>query len=355
MTKRELIERRKRRKRIHRIRMAIKIGVYTLAILLAGFLIWGLVSLFSKEEEGPSVNPPAVESQVTQGDAVKTTYTGTTGKKGWNVDENGWWYLNDDESIFTSGWQTIDGKEYYFNAEGYMSTGWKNIDGEYHFFREDGTENVEATEKLIAVTYDDGPSQHTDRLLDCLVENGAKATFFVVGTQVEQYSDTVIRAESLGMEIGSHTYDHPYVSKLGAEEIRDTMAKNEEVINTYLGHGTTIMRPTGGAVSDTICANVGRPLINWDLDTLDWKSRDVDSIVNLVLDNVQDGSVILLHDLYETTVAASEIFIPELVARGYRMVTVSELAELRGVPLEVGQVYEAFYVLEVEEESVGEF
>ena len=92
-------------------------------------------------------------------------------------------------------------------------------------------------------------------------------------------------------------------------------------------------------------------MIIWDLDTLDWETKNVDSIVSEVLNNVKDGSIVLMHDLYETTVEASEIIIPELVSRGYRMVTVSELAELRGVTLEAGEDYEAFYVPEPESDT----
>lgn len=350
------MERRKRRKRIRRLRMAIKITIYALMVLLIGGVVWAVVSRFIKNDDTlPTESDTVTKTGVIgSGDALRTAYTGTGGRMGWNVDETGWWYLNDDETIFTSGWQTIDGNQYYFNENGYMATGWNQVDGEYHYFRIDGIEEPEATEKLVAVTFDDGPSSHTDRLLTCLENNGAKATFFVVGEQVEQYPDALKRAESLGMEIGSHTYDHPYISQLDADGVVETMAKNDEVITSVLGHGTTIMRPTGGAVNDIIRSNVNRPMINWDLDTKDWKSKDVDSIVNLVLEHVQDGSVILLHDLYETTVEASEIFIPELVSRGYRMVTVSELAGLRGVELEVGEVYENFYVPEAEGEDAPE-
>lgn len=353
MTNRELQERRKRRKRIRRLRMAVKIAVYALMAVLIGVIVWALASRFVKREDVPADKDSAIEEAAPEiGDAIKSAYTGTGGQKGWNVDEFGWWYLNDDETIYTDGWQTVEGNTYYFDAAGYMATGWKQIDGEYHYFRPDGIEEPEATEKLVAITYDDGPSNHTDRLLDCLEANGAKATFFVVGTQVEEFPETLQREESLGMEIGSHTYDHTYLKKADAETIQTVMSKNEEVLTSLLGHGTTLMRPTGGGISDTVRENVSQPMIIWDLDTRDWDTRDTDSIVNEVLNNVQDGSVVLLHDLYESTVAASEIFIPELISRGFRMVTVSELAELRGVSLESGKAYDAFYLPKPEEGDV---
>ncbi len=315
--------------------------------LLVGVIVWAVASVFIKPEEEASIPADSVtvqqEESVEEVTATTAAYTGIGGQHGWNVDDTGWWYLNDDETIFTSGWQTIDGNTYYFDENGYMATGWKQIDGEYYLFGVDGIEQPDATEKLVALTYDDGPSNNTDRLLDCLVANGAKATFFVVGTQVEEFSASMKRADELGMEIGSHTYDHPFLKQLSAEELQQTMEKNETLITSILGHGTALMRPTGGAVTDTIRANINEPMILWDLDTLDWDSHDAESIVKEVLNNVKDGSVILMHDLYEETVKATELFLPELVARGYRMVTVSELAELRGVTLQSGETYTAFY------------
>ena len=362
MASRETIERRKRRKRIRRIRMAIKIAIYVLFAAIAVGAVWGIVSLFKKDEAKTPAQEDAIQAEVENEvlvpdeseDAQSSTYVGTGGKSGWNVDENGWFYLNDDETIFTNGWQTIDGNTYYFDENGYMMTGWNQVDGEYYFFKPDGTVEAGATEKLVCLTYDDGPSNNTDRLLECLVANGAKATFFVVGEQVELFPDVLKRVDDAGMEIGSHTYDHPFLKHISGEEIQENMRKNEEVINGVLGHGTAIMRPTGGGINDTVKANIFSPMIVWDLDTEDWDSKDAEAIAQRVLENVQDGSVILMHDLYENTVKASEIFIPELVSRGYRMVTVSEMAELRGVTLEGGKTYTSFYPPTVETPTEGE-
>lgn len=351
MTNRQLQERRKRRRRIRRIRMAIKIAVYALMALCAVGVIWAIGSRFIKKDtvsEKPDKEIEQAETVAPLVGAVVDSYTGTEGRQGWNVDENGWYYLNEDKTLFISGWQNIDGYDYYFDENGYMTTGWKQIDGQYYYFKQDGQVQQDATQKLVALTYDDGPSTHTDRLLDCLEANGAKATFFVVGEQAERFPEAVQREDSMGMEIGSHTYNHPYMSKLDAAGLQETLSKNEEVLTSIIGHGTEILRPTGGALSDLIRANTNSPLIIWDVDTLDWKTKNVDSIVSEIRSQVKDGSIILMHDLYETTVAASEIIIPELIAQGYRLVTVSELAELRGVDLQVGMDYEAFYLPEPE-------
>ena len=146
------------------------------------------------------------------------------------------------------------------------------------------------------------------------------------------------------MEIGSHTYDHTYLYQVDAATIEEKMRLNEEVITATIGHGTTIMRPTGGGVNDTVRATVTEPMIHWDVDTLDWDHRNAQTTVNTILEQVQDGSIILMHDLYSATVDASEIIIPELIRQGYKLVTISELAELRGVTLESGEVYYDFYL-----------
>lgn len=357
MTNRQLQERRKRRRRIRRIRMAIKIAVYSLTVLLVVGAAWFIGKKLNKnsdkdaqqDQQTVDVSNSNDATTPTVSDADKETYTGTGGKPGWNVDENGnWWYLNDDETLFTSGWQSIDGRDYYFDENGYMVTGWKQVEGQYYYFKADGQVQADATQKLVALTYDDGPSDHTDRLLDCLEANGAKATFFVVGEQAENFPEALQREDNLGMEIGSHTYDHPYMSQLDSAGLQKTLSKNEEVVASIIGHGTKILRPTGGALNDTIRANTNSPLIIWDVDTLDWKTKDVDSILSEIRSQVKDGSIILMHDLYESTVAASEIIIPELISQGYRLVTVSELAELRGVDMQVGEDYESFYLPEPE-------
>lgn len=342
----KIIEKRRRRRRIRIIRRCIKIGIYAVMALLAFLIIWKVIIPLFPKGNGKDKAMEVQAEVIGPGNAMRVTYRGENGVQGWNVDGTGWWYLNEDNTYFASGWQTIDGEEYYFTQNGYMATGWLSIDGESHFFTVSGTEEPDAKQKLVAITYDDGPSQNTDRLLDCLEENGAKATFFVVGTQVEQYPETLQRMDEMGMEIGSHTYDHTYLYQVDAATIEEKMRLNEEVITGILGHGTTIMRPTGGGVNDTVRATINEPMIHWDVDTLDWSHRNAQTTVNTILEQVEDGSIILMHDLYSATVDASEIIIPELIKQGYKLVTVSELAELRGVTLEAGEVYYDFYLPE---------
>ncbi len=195
--------------------------------------------------------------------------------------------------------------------------------------------------KIVALTFDDGPySPVTNRILDSLEAVGGRATFFVVGNRVNTYASSVRRAAALGCEIGNHTYDHrATLTSMSASQIRSEIADCNTAVHNLLGYNPVIMRPVGGAFNSTVSSNVGMPMIIWSLDTQDWKNRNTQSVVNAILNNVRDGDIILMHDLYPTTAAAMEIVIPELVRRGYTLVTVSELARARGLNLNNGAAY----------------
>lgn len=337
---------KRRRRRNRRLQLLLRCSTFLVcvAFVIAGIVIYKKVEAKKAAEAAyQAMMESAYQAEVANGGAKKLEYSGSNAGEGWNSDSSGRWYLNKDNTYFADGWREIDGNVYYFGKDGYALTGWQIINGEDHYFDENGAADPTAKRKLVALTYDDGPSKYTDRLLDCLEENNAKATFFVVGTQIELYPDILKRADDMGMEIGSHTYSHKYLYKESSDSIQEEMQKNEELINSLLGHGTKIMRPTGGGINDTVEATIDMPMICWDLDTLDWDTRDVDSTVEKTLRNVQDGTIVLMHDLYEPTVAASEIIIPELISRGYKLVTVSELAKARGVTLENGVAYYDFY------------
>ena len=140
-----------------------------------------------------------------------------------------------------------------------------------------------------------------------------------------------------GMEIGSHTYDHITLSTATAEQIQDTMNKNDALLQKLINFTPTIMRPTGGGVNDTVTANVNKPLINWDVDTQDWKTKNADQTIATATTDVKDGSIILMHDLYQSTAEATVSLVPRLQQMGYKLVTVSELAETYGYKLEAGR------------------
>ena len=232
-----------------------------------------------------------------------------------------------------TGWRTINGKKYYFSPKnGKMVTGKKTISHYLCYFSEKGVllRKIDKNKKMVALTYDDGPSIYTPRILKTLKENNSVATFFVVGNRVPMYSDTVKKAYDMGCEIGNHTYEHKSLPNLSETEVKRQISKTNKEVKKAIGEKPVIMRPTGGATNTNIKKWVGMPSIIWSVDTLDWKTRNAQSTKNAVLNHVRDGDIVLMHDLYESTAKASQTIIPALVERGYQLVTVSELAECRG-------------------------
>ena len=204
------------------------------------------------------------------------------------------------------------------------------------------TETELPTEKkLVALTFDDGPyTKVTNRILDVLEANGARATFFVVGERLDTYSDTLKREASLGNQIGNHTYGHPNLNKLSAKEIKEQISKTNKKLKRYITTGEVVMlRPPYGNANETVRAAVTVPMINWSLDSRDWESRNAEKIIKTVLDSVKDGDVVLMHDLYESTAEAVEYLVPELIQRGFELVTVEEMFAAKKVELKGGVVY----------------
>ncbi|MBR2472099.1 MAG: polysaccharide deacetylase family protein [Clostridia bacterium] len=193
--------------------------------------------------------------------------------------------------------------------------------------------------KVVALTFDDGPSIHTERLLDIFAKNGGKGTFFVVGNLIDRRPDTIRRIVNEGHEIANHGWDHRQLTSLGSQDIKDQIMMTRAKIYDISGVDSTIVRPPYGSCDNSV-KTVGRELgvsfVNWSVDTLDWKTKNSDSIYNEIIKCASSGSIILCHDLYKTTVDAMERVIPTLVAEGYELVTVSELL---GANLEPGKMY----------------
>ncbi len=204
----------------------------------------------------------------------------------------------------------------------------------------DDTPDPDKDVPVIAMTFDDGPfTKVTNRIVDVLLEYDAGATFFVVGSRIDMYSDTLERVFESGFEVASHTWSHKNLNKLSQEEILKEINDTQEKLNTYIPVGKVLLRPPYGNANEQVRAIAGTSLINWTLDSEDWKSKDADKVIERVLSTVKDGDIILMHDLYESTAEAVEYLVPELVARGYRIVSVSELFRLKGITLEEGILY----------------
>lgn len=216
------------------------------------------------------------------------------------------------------------------------------LDGEDYYFDEEGKYDSTKVRPMVALTYDDGPGQYTEKLLECLKENNAKATFYMLGQNAEQFPEIVKQLKDAGMELGNHTYDHQILTTLSEDQISDEIRNADAAIEKGAGVPADSLRPPGGSLDETVQELAGMPIIKWSLDTKDWKTKSEDKTYQKVIDNVQDGSVVLMHDIHEWSVNASLRLIPELVEKGYKLVTVQELAEAKGIKLEDGEVYYYF-------------
>ena len=205
---------------------------------------------------------------------------------------------------------------------------------------------IDPSKPMVALTFDDGPNaEATNRILDSLEAVGGKATFFVVGTRITGKNlDALKRAASSGMEIGNHTYAHAYLTKQTKEERLQAMKKVNDIVFENTGQKVRNFRPPGGLYNDEILGEIesfDMAVALWAIDTLDWKHKNPEKTTTSILDSVKDGDIVLMHDLFVPTATAAEKVIPELHKRGFQLVTVSQLAKLRG-GLETGKVYSSF-------------
>lgn len=202
------------------------------------------------------------------------------------------------------------------------------------------SEEKQVPEKIIALTFDDGPyTPVTTRILDALKPYDAHATFFVVGNRVNPYSESIIRAVNQNCEIANHTWNHTTLTRISGDAVAQQMNDCDNAVFNLAGVHTRVMRPVGGSYSGTVSANVGRPMIIWSVDTNDWKYRNAQHVIDEILNNARDGDIILMHDLYETTAEAVEYVVPKLIEKGFTLVTISELAEYKGIDLQAGEAY----------------
>ncbi len=208
-----------------------------------------------------------------------------------------------------------------------------------------GTRNIDPSKPMIALTYDDGPhTAHTSRILDILDAHGAKATFYVIGQEVGKGANLLQRMAAGGHEIGNHTWAHQNLTKQSAAQRKEALHMTAAAIEQAAGIRPTTMRAPYGALDEKVKESIGSlgyPSILWSIDTLDWKHKNAQTTVDTVLSQVKDGDIILMHDVYGATADASAVLIPELIGRGYQLVTVSEMASLRG-GMQAGSNYRRF-------------
>ena len=189
--------------------------------------------------------------------------------------------------------------------------------------------NVSIDDKVVALTFDDGPSKYTNKILDVLKKYNACGTFFLIGNKVEFYSDTLRRMLEEGSEIGNHSYDHKLLTRLSKEEFQEEINKTQVAIKKVTGFTPTLFRPTYGGYTNTLKSYTDLKFVLWDVDSRDWQVKTKNRILKNVLPNVKSGSIILMHDNHEYSLNALEEMIESLKKQGYKFVTVTELLELK--------------------------
>lgn len=359
----------------------------------------------SKELENALINKWLGKVQVYTKDGlltVKNKYGEWDGNKFKNLEgayvtesfipSKGKMYYFDAEGNKVTGWQTIKNAQYLFNKEGVMQTGWQERDGAKYYLQEDGKaavgwvklgedtyyfdrearmitgekhigasdcvfakdgklkskeSSLDLTKPMMALTFDDGPGERTMELLNVLEQYNSKATFFMTGTGLQNsrvdVAATVQKMEEIGCQIGNHTMSHPQLTHLDAAGIQAEIGGVNDLLTGYIGHGATILRPPYGAKNDEVRANAGMPLGMWSIDTLDWKTRNVQQTIDCIINEAGDGDIVLMHDIHTESIDAAIAAIPQLVDKGYQLVTIEELAEARGIALQNGEEYYSFY------------
>jgi len=202
--------------------------------------------------------------------------------------------------------------------------------------------HIDPSKPMVALTFDDGPSQHTLHILDLLEQYEVRATFFTIGNLLDSRGDIVVRAVNLGCEIIGHSWDHRDLTRLTEDQIKRQILDTNAAVEAITGVETRMFRPPYGAVNDRlkkVSHELGFAIINWSVDPKDWRDRNADTVASAIMRNVHDRAIILSHDLYGTTAQAMERVIPELIAQGYQLVTVSELLSFQYDELEAGKVY----------------
>ncbi|WP_218624958.1 polysaccharide deacetylase family protein [Sporosarcina sp. E16_3] len=195
---------------------------------------------------------------------------------------------------------------------------------------EDGTagstEEVDNGIKQIALTFDDGPDPKvTIQILETLNKYDAKATFFMLGSRVEYYPEIAKKVQEAGHELGNHTWNHPDLTKAGVAKVRSEINETSSIIENVTGEKVTAFRPPYGAVNKTVRSQTNLPVVLWDVDTLDWKYRDPNQLLAHVKGATKDGSIILMHDIHQSTADGLDAVLAYLQTEGYTFVTVSEL------------------------------
>jgi len=189
--------------------------------------------------------------------------------------------------------------------------------------------SIEINNKFIALSFDDGPSIYTKDIINILKENDACATFFILGNKVEFYQEVLLESIKNGNELGNHSYNHKWLSRLSINNLKDQIESTQNIIYEKLNYVPVYLRPTYGSVTNRIRKNTDLKIALWNVDTKDWKIKNVDRIVERATTDIEDSDIILMHDIFERSSLALKDIITILKEQEFQFVTLSELEEVK--------------------------
>jgi len=201
--------------------------------------------------------------------------------------------------------------------------------------------DIDPSRPMVAITFDDGPGQYTSSILDILAQNDCVATFFILGMRAASNEEVIRRAYNMGCDIGGHSWSHRDFTRLSEGSISADISSTNQAIESITGEPAMLFRPPYGAMNGTVrrvAGQLGAQVVFWSIDTRDWATRNANSTYNAIINNVRDGDIILCHDSQASTVEAMRRVVPDLIAGGYQLVTVSELMYFSGMTLAPGSV-----------------
>ena len=219
---------------------------------------------------------------------------------------------------------TIDNIKFNFDINSKNKLNLDNIN-----YINNDEKSIDINKPIVALTFDDGPSKYTSEILNILKDNDINATFFVLGNKVSYGQETLIKMLENGNEIGNHTYNHKWLAHLDEVEIKNQISQTQEIIFEYTRYLPKVFRPSYGDIPKKVQKEVSLEVTLWNIDTLDWKLKSVNKIVERATRKTKDGDIILMHDTYKRTKDALPKIIKILKQKGFQFVTISELNEIK--------------------------
>ncbi|NLW20382.1 MAG: polysaccharide deacetylase family protein [Clostridiales bacterium] len=201
---------------------------------------------------------------------------------------------------------------------------------------------INPQQPMLALTFDDGPQPETLETLAALSNHGARATFFILGKNIAGHEDILRQVAEDGHELAVHAWHHSDFTKISQSAVGRQISRTQDKILELTGQQASLVRPPYGAINRLVrqpITGLGLPIILWNVDSLDWKTRSASSTASTLLQKAAPGAIVLMHDVWKSTAQALETALPKLMAQGYQLVTVSELMSFRAEALVAGREY----------------